>query len=372
MTTMAQAVVLQSFNEALSFESAEVPDPGPGSLVVKVTHGGVCGTDIHLSHGNLPIPVPVILGHEGIGEVWKLGEGVDRDFAGAPMRVGDSVAWMSGVSCGKCHWCVIEKERTLCENRKVYGINRSFADWPKLSGSWAEYIYLEPGSTVFRVPEGVTAEQAIALGCAGPTAVHGVIDVVGVNVGDTVIVQGAGPVGLAAAMYAQLSGASKVILVGGPASRIDKAKELGIGDVHFDIFDGTDPADRQQQIMAETPSGYGADVVLECAGVPQAVPEGWDMARKNGRCLVLGQYTDRGATPINPHVITKKQLQVYGSWTFAEAHYARYVDLLPQLAARFDLARLVTRYPLEEANRALADMARRWVMKAVLAPGTAR
>ena len=90
--------MLRSFTEPLTFESAEVPDPGPGALVVKMTHGGVCGTDIHLSHGNLPIPIPVILGHEGIGEVWKLGEGVDRDFAGAPMRIGDSVAWMSWYS----------------------------------------------------------------------------------------------------------------------------------------------------------------------------------------------------------------------------------------------------------------------------------
>ena len=368
MTTMAQGVVLRSFNEPLTFESAEVPDPAPGALVVKVTHSGVCGTDIHLSHGNLPIPIPVILGHEGIGEVWKLGEGVDRDFAGAPMRIGDSVTWMSGIPCGHCHWCVIEKERTLCENRKIYGINQSFDAWPKLSGSWAEYIYLQPGSTVFRVPDGVTAEQAIALGCAGPTAVHGVIDVVRVNVGDTVIVQGAGPVGLAAAMYAQLSGAAKVI-----CWRSRQPHRHGEGAGHrrrpFRHFRWHGTRRRQKQIMAETPSGYGADVVLECAGVPQAVPEGWDMARKNGRCLVLGQYTDRGATPINPHVITKKQLQVYGSWTFAESHYQKYLQSLPKLAERFHLERLIVTYPLSEANRAMADMAKGDVIKPVLIPG---
>jgi hypothetical protein len=91
--------------------------------------------------------------------------------------------------------------------------------------------------------------------------------------------------------------------------------------------------------------------------------------RRNGRYLVLGQYTDRGETPINPHVITRKQLKVYGSWAFAEKHYLRYVESLPQLAARFDLARLITPYPLAEANRALADVAGGAVMKAVLVPG---
>jgi Zn-dependent alcohol dehydrogenase len=98
------------------------------------------------------------------------------------------------------------------------------------------------------------------------------------------------------------------------------------------------------------------------------VPEGFELARRNGRYLVLGQYTDRGAVPINPHVITRKQLQVYGSWAFAEAHYARYVATLPQLAARFDLSRLVTRYPLEQVNQALEQMASGSVMKAVLVP----
>ena len=97
MTTMAQGVVLRSFNEPLTFESAEVPDPGPGALVVKVTHGGVCGTDIHLSHGNLPIPIPVILGHEGIGESLEARRRGRSRFRGRAMRIGDSVAWMSGI-----------------------------------------------------------------------------------------------------------------------------------------------------------------------------------------------------------------------------------------------------------------------------------
>jgi threonine dehydrogenase-like Zn-dependent dehydrogenase len=350
----------------LSIEQAELPEPGAGALTIRVTHGGVCGTDVHLHHGNLKIPVPVILGHEGIGVVHGLGEGVTTDFSGLPLREGDAVAWMSSIPCGKCHWCVIEGERTLCESRKVYGINQSFDAWPKLSGSWAEYIYLQPGSTVFRLPDGITPEQAIALGCAGPTAVHGVIDIVNIKTGDTVVVQGAGPVGLAAAMYAHFAGAAKVILVGGPANRLALAKEIGVGDVHFDIFDGSTAAERLQRILAETPGGRGADAVLECTGVPAAVAEGFEMTRKNGKYLVLGQYTDRGDTPINPHVITRKQLQVFGSWTFAERHYQRYLQSLPELSRRFQIEKLITPYPLLDANRALADMSSGSVMKAVL------
>jgi threonine dehydrogenase-like Zn-dependent dehydrogenase len=365
---MARGAVLRAINEPLKLEEAPVPDPEPGAVLASVDLGGVCGTDVHLFHGNLPIPTPVILGHEAVGRVERLGAGVTADFNGEPLRVGDAIAWASNIPCGRCYWCVVEKERTLCENRKVYGINQRFDEGPRLSGGWAERIYLQPGSAIFKLPAGISPEQAIALGCAGPTAVHGVLEIVGVGVGETVVVQGSGPVGLAAAMYAQLAGAARTILVGGPESRLDLARSIGVGDVHIDIFATPDPDERLRQVLAATPGGRGADVVLECAGVPSAVPEGFEMVRRNGRYLVLGQYTDRGATPINPHLITRKQLKVYGSWAFAEAHYARYVATLPQLAARFDLARLITRYPLEEANQALADMASGSVMKAVLAP----
>jgi threonine dehydrogenase-like Zn-dependent dehydrogenase len=366
MATTSRAAVLEAFDQPLAIAEAAVPEPQPGALVAKVIYGGICGTDVHLHHGNLPIPTPLVLGHEAVGRVWKLGEGVGADFTGEPLREGDPIAWASSIPCGRCYWCVVERERTLCADRKVYGVNQRFDQWPHLSGGWADYVYLQPGSAVFRLPPGVSPEQAIALGCAGPTAVHGVLDITGIGVGDTVVVQGSGPVGMAAAMYAHLSGAAKVILVGGPASRLKLARELGVGDVHVDVFAMPDPAERLRLVLGETPGGRGADVVLECAGVPTAVAEGFEMARRNAKYLVLGQYTDRGATPINPHVITRKQLKVYGSWAFAEAHYLGYVRSLPQLAARFDLDRLLTPYPLTEANRALADVAAGRVMKAVL------
>lgn len=371
MPTMARGAVLRAFNEPLTLEEAPVPDPEPGALVARVDLAGICGTDVHLYHGNLPIPTPVILGHEAVGRVERLGPGVTTDFNGAPLREGDAIAWASSIPCGHCYWCVVEKERTLCEQRKIYGINQRFDEGPRLSGGWAEFIYLQPGSAVFKLPEGISPEQAIALGCAGPTAVHGVLEIVGIGVGESVVVQGSGPVGLAAAMYAQLAGAAKTILVGGPASRLDLAREIGVGDVHIDIFATPDEDERKRQVLAATRGGRGADVVLECAGTPSAVPEGFEFVRRNGRYLVLGQYTDRGAVPINPHVITRKQLKVYGSWAFSEAHYARYVESLPQLAARFDLSRLVTRYPLADVNRALAEMASGSVMKAVLTPDAA-
>ncbi len=366
--TEARGAVLRQFNAPLEMESAAVPDPEPGAVIAQVELAGVCGTDVHLHHGHLPIPLPIVLGHEGVGRVQRLGDGVTTDFTGNPLREGDAIAWSSNIPCGRCHWCVVAGERTLCETRKVYGVNQRFDDFPRLSGGWAEAIYLQPGSALFRLPDDVTPEQAIALGCAGPTAMHGVIDVTGITAGDTVVVQGSGPVGIASAMYAHLAGAARVILVGGPVSRLDLARDIGVGDVHFDIFEFPDPAERVRLVLDATPGRRGADVVLECAGVPEAVAEGWEMARRGGSFLALGQYTDRGTVALNPHVITRKQLRILGSWGFAEKHYLGHIQALPRLAERFDLSRLITRYPLEDANRALADMAACRVMKPVLVP----
>ena len=333
--------------------------------MARVGLAGVCGTDVHLHHGQLPIPLPVVPGHEGVGRIWRLGEGVDTDFSGNPLREGDAIAWSSNIPCGKCYWCVVAGQRTLCENRKVYGVNQRFDEFPRLSGGWAEAIYLQPGSAIFRLPDNLSPEEMIALGCAGPTVVHGVIEVAGITAGDTVVVQGSGPVGIASAMYAHLAGASRVILVGGPSGRLDLAREIGVGDIHIDIFEFRDAAERIRLVLDATPGRRGADVVLECAGVPEAVIEGWEMARRGGTFLALGQYTDRGAVPLNPHLVTRKQLRIVGSWGFAEKHYLGHIEALPRLAARFDLPRLITRYNLEDANDALRDMAAGSVMKPV-------
>jgi threonine dehydrogenase-like Zn-dependent dehydrogenase len=362
----AAAVVLSEFNSPLTIESASVPAPGPGAVVASVDLAGVCGTDVHLHHGQLPIPLPVVLGHEGVGRVRGLGQGVTSDFSGNPLREGDAISWSSNIPCGHCYWCVVAGERTLCETRKVYGVNQRFDEFPRLSGGWAEAIYLQPGSAIFRLADDLSPEHVIALGCAGPTAMHGVIEVAGITAGDTVVVQGSGPVGVASAMYAHLAGAARVILVGGPAGRVSLAREIGVGDDHVDIFESPDATERVRLVRDATPGGRGADVVLECAGVPEAVAEGWEMARRGGTFLALGQYTDRGPVPLNPHVITRKQLRIVGSWGFAEKHYLGHIQALPRLADRFDLARLITRYQLEDAGRALADMGAGRVMKPVL------
>jgi threonine dehydrogenase-like Zn-dependent dehydrogenase len=366
--TDARAVVLSEFDQPVRLETFPVPEPAPGAVLAEVEFGGVCGTDVHLQAGRLPIPLPVVLGHEGVGRVRALGEGVDRDSLGVELRVGDAISWGSNIACGHCVYCRDVAEPSLCENRRVYGINRSADVAPHLTGSWADVIHLDAGSTIVRLGEDAPSRAVIALGCAGPTTVHGVLGQTPPRVGETVIVQGAGPVGLAAAMYAQLAGAARVVLVGAPAGRIDVARSHGIGDEHIEISD-LSAADRGQAALDLTPRGGGADLVIECTGVPPAVAEGIGLCRPGGRYLVLGQYTDHGPTPINPHLITRKQLEVRGSWAFSARDVVQYCRTVPILNARFELAPLVQEFPLDDAQGALDAARAGRVVKAVVAAG---
>lgn len=370
MTTSSRAVVLEAFGEPLQMHTYDVPAPKDMAALVHVGFAGVCGTDVHLQAGRLSIPTPVVLGHEAVGRIDALGAGLTHDALGAPLAEGDWVSWLNNIACGRCFYCLVEARPTLCTgSRRIYGINQRADEWPHISGGWSDYIYLQPGTVLVKLPEVASPQEAISLGCAGPTAVHGALDEVRIRPGDTVVVQGSGPVGMAAAMYAELAGARHVVVVGGPAARLETAARLGVGQAHVDIFETTDPAERARIVRAETRRGEGADVVVEATGVPAAVAEAIDYVRPDGQISVVGQYTDHGPTPINPHLITRKNLTISGSWGFGARHYIGYVSSLPQLLDRFDLAALVTEYPLEQAESAVADVKAGSVLKAVLRIG---
>nr|QEO75098.1 hypothetical protein [uncultured bacterium] len=353
--TTGRAVVLERFGAPLEVRTFPVPEAGPGEMVVASHYGGICGTDLHLQQGHLAIPTPLVLGHEGLGIVHSLG--VKTDSLGTPLAVGDTVMWASSIACGQCVPCRMHREPTLCENRQTYGVNRPVTADPALSGSWADYIVLRPGTVVVKVPDGIDPLAAMSLACAGPTMIHALYERRPVRLGETVVVQGAGPVGLAAAALAQLSGAGQVTIVGGPADRLAAAKAAGIGDVHVDIAEDG---------FLDRVTDIGADLVIECTGVPGAVAQGLRLPRRGGSYLVVGQYTDAGDTAINPHQIVYRQLDVVGSWAFTGAHLVEYVKLLPALVKRFDLASLTTPYPLARHADAMAAVADGSVLKAVL------
>jgi threonine dehydrogenase-like Zn-dependent dehydrogenase len=357
---------MTGFNEP--FEIREYPLPRaiePRAALVKIEMAGVCGTDVHLWKGQLPIPCPIILGHETVGVIEKLGEGLDEDWSGKPLRVGDRITWSAGMLCGHCKFCTVFRLPTRCPNRSAYGISFTSDEAPHFSGGYAEFIYLRPGTAIFSISD-VSTEAVIGAGCALVTAIHG-IERMGISFGDSVVIQGSGPVGLAALAIAKSSGASKTIVIGGPPARLELSKAFG-ADHTIDINEFTNASMRLEMIRDHT-DGYGSDAVIECVGSPEVVSEGFEMCRDGGKYLVLGHYGDAGSAPINPHVITRKQLTVYGSWASEPRHMGIAIEFLRKQGERFPFARLVShRFPLEAAFQALQTTSRWASSKSVVVP----
>jgi L-iditol 2-dehydrogenase len=267
--------------------------------------------------------------------------------------------------CGNCYHCTVTRQPTRCLNRSAYGITFNCDEPPHFLGGYAEYIYLRPRTAVFKLSD-VAAESVIGAGCALVTAIHG-LERMQINWGDIVVIQGSGPVGLAALAVAQTGGASMTIVIGSPASRLEIAEAFG-ADYTINIEDISDPVARLNEVRRLT-KGFGADAVIECVGAPSVVPEGFEMCRDGGRYLVLGHYGNAGPIPINPHVITRKQLTVYGSWGREPRHMAMALEFLKKQGGRFRFDQAIShRFPLDRAFEALQTTAHLVSRKSVIIP----
>lgn len=365
--TTAKASVLEQFNAPLQLRDYTLPArPEPGAALVRTLMAGICGTDVHLWKGELPIKLPVILGHETVGCIEQLGAGLENDWSGQRLAVGDRVTWTSSSSCGQCYYCREKNQPTRCPHRRAYGIGYPCDCEPHFLGGYAEFHYLKPRVNIFKIPDDLPTEAVIGAGCALNTAIHGV-ERTGIAFRDSVVVQGAGPVGIAALAVAKSSGAGKVILLGAPRHRLDMATRFGADHV-IDIETVKTPAERIAGVR-ELTGGCGADVVLECVGAPAAIGEGMEMCRDGGKYLVLGHYCDAGPVSWNPHVVTRKQLTVVGSWSYEPRHLKQALEFLRTTARQFPFAEMVShRFTLDKANEALATTARWAAAKSVLVP----
>jgi threonine dehydrogenase-like Zn-dependent dehydrogenase len=362
---MYRAAVMVAPEKPLEVRDYPAPEMEPGSVLLQTIFSEVCGTDVHLYHGRLSgVPYPIIPGHVSVGRISQIA-GEVRDVEGEILQGGDVVAFLDvHETCGRCWYCLVAKASTRCPSRRVYGITYSADEG--LLGGWSEAIYLKPGVKVIKLPRGLTAERYIAAGCGLPTATHA-LERAEVQLGDTVVVQGCGPVGLNAAVLAQLTGATTVIVVGAPRQRLDMARAIGAD--HIIDIEERGPEERIA-LVKELTHGRGADVTIEATGNPAAVPEGMRMTRDNGRYVVVGQYTDAGGVEINPHWdINRKHLEIRGCWGSDFSHFYRGILVLAKHGDRFPYEGFISRvYRLEEMNEALADVEGLKVVKAVVQP----
>ena len=363
---MPIVAVIPQPNAPVELREVPAPELDPGSALLTVEFSEVCGTDVYLQQGGLQgVPYPLVPGHVSTGTLTKV-RGQVLDLEGRPFREGDRVTFLDvHRTCNACWYCLVAKATTRCPQRKVYGITYGLDDG--LCGGWADQIYLKPDTRIIRLT--ADAETFMAGGCALPTALHAV-ERGDIALGDTVLVLGSGPVGINAIILALMRGALRVYCIGAPDERLEIAAEVGAaGTLNFEKHD---ERARFDWVMERTKS-RGADVTIEAAGSPDAVIQAMRYTRDAGRTVIVGQYTDHGPTSFNPHAdLNKKHLDVRGCWGSDFSHFYRGVEMVsdPERSAPWvKLQTRLSRYQLDQANEALADVKTGRVMKALIAPG---
>lgn len=343
-----RAPVFVGADKRLEVREYDLPDLKAGEVLVKMMTAGICGTDVHMWH-NPKTPAPMIFGHENVGVIAELGEGKKLDAVGQEINEGDLVVFGGFVPCGSCYTCTIAKEPTSCRKGITYGTTSNNTP-PYLRGGYAEYVHLVPNAGIVKIPSERQVKKALLAVIGNRTIVHGFEKIGGLQAGDTVLVQGSGPIGLAALIQSKLSGAGRIIMVGAPESRLKVAKDLGADQV-VNIEEAKAPDDRVR-LVNDLTEGRGADVVIEASGGSTAVEEGIMMTRIGGKYLIIGQATDYGPRAINPYNITRKQLRVAGSWAAMPHHLFRAMQTLRDLEIPLD--KLFThRFRVEEATEGL-------------------
>lgn len=363
-----RAAVVRAFGEPISIEEVPVPaELEPGALLVEIVACSMCGTDLHLWEGSLALRVdlPAILGHEMVGAVVAAGPGAGVDSFGRRLRPGDRVIW-SHAFCGHCPMCTT-KQPALCLNRRVYGYE-SIEKPPYILGGFAQHAYVLPGSGRVRVPDEIPDPLASMASCALRSVVNAVRQGGPVEAGQTVVVQGAGTLGVLATGLYKMAGAGRVITIGAPDGRLGLARDFGADDVIS--IEVAEPAERLR-LVREATGGLGADLVAEFSGHPAAFAEGLELLRPGGRYVVAGQLGGASAA-VAPGLITKKNLTVRGSFSGDVEHYEAALAFLRRHRGELPFEKLVSSsYPLSEINTALTRMRAQQEIKPVLYPAGA-
>ena len=336
------------------FEIKEYPMPNVGDddILVKVEGCGVCGTDAHEFKRDPFGLIPVALGHEGTGEIVKMGKNVKKDSAGKPLNVGDKVVT-----------CMIFKDNpdiTMFDLNKqnvggadVYGLLPD--DDIHLNGWFSDYILVRGGSTIFNVSDLDLDSRILIEPCA--VLIHAVerAKTTGIlRFNSRVVVQGCGPIGLICIAVLRTMGIENIVAVDGEDKRLQFAREMGANAVvNFKNYKGIEAL---TEGVKEALGGYYADFAFQCTGSPVAHSNIYKFIRNGGGLCELGFFINGGDAQINPHFdICAKEITTVGSWVYTLRDYATTFDFLKRAKGiGLPIEKLIThKYPLEQINDAL-------------------
>ena len=351
----------------VALESQPVPEPGTDDVHVRIALVGICATDLHLLAGHIGDPFPLVPGHEFVGEVAAIG------FRAAEERrlaVGDHVAVEMLLPCRSCSRCR-EGRYNLCERDdpasgdgrgRQYGVNIPRTVAPGLWGGYAEYLIAPVDAIIHRLPPKLQWERAVLI---EPLAVaHRAIARGRVSPGDTVAIIGPGPVGILTAAAARAAGASRVVVIGTRASRLELARRFG-ADAVVDSHGSADLRDSVRDAL----EGVDADVVIELAGVATAQQDAVRLVRRGGRVVLAGACgAGVAVTLMADEDLLTREVDLLPSFLSAGG-FEPAISLLSRGAFPFE--ELIThRFALDDVVDAFALVESRFdgVVKAVLDP----
>ena len=337
--------------EKIEIKEYPMPEVGDDDVLVKVEGCGVCGTDAHEYKRDPFGLIPVALGHEGTGEIVKMGKNVKKDSAGKPLAVGDKVVT-----------CMIFKDNpdiTMYDLNKqnvggadVYGLLPD--DDVHLNGWFSDYILVRGGSTIFNVSDLDLDSRILIEPCA--VLIHAVerAKTTGIlRFNSRVVVQGCGPIGLICIAVLRTMGIENIVAVDGEAKRLAFAKEMGATQsVNFKDHKGIEAL---AEAVKDAFGGYYADCAFQCTGSPVAHANIYKFIRNGGGLCELGFFINGGDATINPHFdICSKEITTVGSWVYTLRDYATTFDFLKRAKGiGLPIEKLIThKYPLEEINEA--------------------
>jgi 2-desacetyl-2-hydroxyethyl bacteriochlorophyllide A dehydrogenase len=342
-----RAVTFQSPREV---RVDEKPSPTIGAsdeALIKVEASGICGSDLHIYHGRVPVEPGFTIGHEFVGTVLGIGDDVDR------VAIGDRVLGCFHTACATCTSC-LRGDYHRCRRGRTFGHGSKLGD---LQGAQAEELLVPRANmTLRRVPDGMSADLALFAGDVMGTGYHAIAHA-GVRVGDTVAVLGLGPVGLCAVQAARASGALKVFAIDTVEQRLEMAAQFGAIALHLT------EQDPKRAVRSQTDGG--ADVVVDAVGDPAPLEMAISLARDAGTVSGIGAYAGRGEVPLG--LAWLKGLTLRLGLANVIAHVDRVLALIE--AGVLDPSPLVTDHmSLEQAPEAYALYDKREALKIVLSP----
>ena len=364
MAATCRAMVLEAPGR-MRLRTFELPQIGPDEALLRVELVGICGTDHGLYSGKLSAPLPLIPGHEILGRIATIGERAAERYG---MREGDRVTVEGAVPCWSCTACHSGSYR-FCRSMLAYGTRAPLAQPPGLWGGMAEHMYLAPGSILHKASETIPAETAIVAGLVA-NGVQWLNGYGALSVGDTVVIQGAGPQGLAATAVAHASGAAQIVVTGlrRDAPRLRLARELGASDVV--VADEDEPVAAVRELTGDRL----ADVVLDATGSSQAVRASIQMVRPQGTLVLAGLTGADVETSIALDRLVWNEIRLQGVFSKDATAMAKGIGFLATTGARYPLHKIVSHvFGLEQAEdaiRAVAeDGAADGFIKAAIRPG---